>query len=456
MSIDASLHQLPYLTVAQKNALKRGNLQTVADLLLCAPQDFSRKCRLSPVESKAIFDAVCSNNPPMLVSLADYPNESDSCTTGDDHLDAALGGGFRSGMVWELFGEGGAGKTQLALQQALFVQLPVAQGGLAGAACYVTVKSALQTKRLMEIMSNHPRLKSEMCSLDDIQTIASPTIPLLLTILSKMLPDLISQRARNPTSKPVRLLVIDALADLFYASDKATTGTLVERSQSIAEIALLLHSLARSHNILVIIMNNTTDIFHTPATESGEELQYKQQSRWFNTAASIPGENNKEAGLGLVWANQINARIMMSRTGRRRFLDYVPNKRQKVDDSTTTSTTAPSQEDGTMIRRLSVVFSSIAPTCSLDFIITTSGVSTLYDGDASDELEPPLFSQLPVSDPASDPPLATQMAPLDIGFVEDQSGAEAEATWEAEYWNADDVPDDFYDNVDLDALVNCS
>jgi DNA repair protein RAD57 len=208
----------------------------------------------------------------------------------------------------------------------------------------------------------------------------------LISILSKVLPDLIAQRARSPGLKPVRLLVIDALTDLFFASDKASTGTLIERSQNIVEISSLLHSLASAHDMIILVLNNTTDIFQVgdrAEAGSGEELQYKQQSRWFGGAASIPGESSKEASLGLAWANQINARIMMSRTGRRRFLDHGPNKRQKVSESSTVTTLDPPQDDWTMLRRLSVVFSSVAPACSLDYIISAGGVCILSDGETA-------------------------------------------------------------------------
>ncbi|KAJ7926925.1 hypothetical protein B0H13DRAFT_2312943 [Mycena leptocephala] len=182
------------------------------------------------------------------------------------------------------------------------------------------------------------------------------------------------------------VFVIDALADLFFASDKASTGTLIERSQNIVEISSLLHSLASAHDMIILVLNNTTDIFQVgdrAEAGSGEELHYKQQLRWFGGTASIPGESRKEASLGLAWANQINARIMMSRTGRRRFLDHGPNKRRKVSESSTVTTLDPPQDDWTMLRRLSVVFSSVAPACSLDYIISAGGVCILSDGETA-------------------------------------------------------------------------
>ncbi|KAJ7878031.1 hypothetical protein B0H13DRAFT_2346823 [Mycena leptocephala] len=263
---------------------------------------------------KAIFNAVCHNNPPELISLADRADISDCCTTGDAKLDMALGGGFRSGMVWEVFGEGGAGKTQLALQAALFVQLPAVQGGLFGSPCYITINSALHTKRLLQLITNHPLLSWETCSLDNIQTIATPTIPILISILSK--------RPRYDHSR------LEQYYDIFQVDDRAEAG-------------------------------------------SGEELHYKQQS---SGSRAAPYRESRRKQVWAAWPT-INARIMMSRTGRRRFLDHGPNKRQKVGESSTVTTLDPPQDDWTMLRRLSVVFSSVAPACSLDYIISAGGVS---------------------------------------------------------------------------------
>ncbi|KAJ7940253.1 hypothetical protein B0H13DRAFT_2299292 [Mycena leptocephala] len=99
------LATLPYLAQNQKGALEKGNLQTVAELLLISPQDLGRRCRIPPLEAKSIFDIVCQNNAPQIRSLADVAEDPEQVwSTGDSYLDAALGGGLRTGMVWEILG----------------------------------------------------------------------------------------------------------------------------------------------------------------------------------------------------------------------------------------------------------------------------------------------------------------------------------------------------------------
>ncbi|KAJ7752094.1 P-loop containing nucleoside triphosphate hydrolase protein [Mycena metata] len=464
------LSAVPYLTQTQKTALKKGTLQTVADLLLVSPQDIGRRCRISPLEAKSIFTVVCQNNPPQIRPLADIVDEQEQiCSTGDSYLDAALGGGVRTGMVWEVFGQSAAGKTQMALQLSLLVQIPVNLGGLSGSACYITISSKLPTSRLLQIVEAHPLLSKEICGLENINTIKSPTIPILLHVLSKILPDLITKKATEPNSKPVKLVVIDALAELFHADDKTTTSTLVDRSHNVVEVSTLLHSLASSHNLAVLVLNEVSDVFNRddPAeANSAGDLGYKQQSRWFGGADSVSGEANKEASLGLVWANQVNTRIMFSRTGRRRHLeDSFSSKRPKANGGQSSGGNEIALDDeAVLVRRMSIIFSSVAAPCSLDYIVTAAGISVLPDEDiilspentfppSQPEPEDDIFSTNPDGIFPTNAMSSSQVAPLDAGLAEHDAQSETrrdeDEEWE-NYWNADDMSGDIYNSVALD------
>lgn len=287
---------------------------------------------------------------------------------------------------------------------------------------------------------------------------STPNIPLLIHVLSDLLPALIREHSRPP-HKPIRLVVVDALAELFHSSNKTTTQTLVERSRNICEISGLLHSLASRHRIAILVLNEVSDVFDRPQGEDQNlELIYNDQSRWFSRADSVPGQSGKEAALGLVWANQVNTRIMLSRTGRRRYLEEVRsfgNKLVKVSDSISSGPHIGATEDSaTLIRRLSIIFSSIAPPDSLDYIVTLEGVSTLPDIVTSHDNPPAPITAPPTStDPSASQPL-TQVSPLDRGCAEDAStDAEHRAQdepevdeWES-YWNQDEISEDAYNSV---------
>lgn len=357
-----------------------------------------------------------------------------------------------------------AGKTQMAFQLSLLVQTPRGSGGLSGSACYLTTSSNLPTGRILEILDAHPLLLRSTSSLDDIHTIATPTIPILIHVLSKTLPLFINKKSRDLQDKPIKLLVIDALAELFHSAKKTTTATLVERSQNIAEISTILHTLASTHRIAIVVLNEVVDAFdreYTPSDiDEPDYLVYNEQSRLFGRSDSVPGQDRKEASLGLVWANQVNARIMLSRTGRRRYLDHSRNeKRQRTDPDehalniTSHQMAESAAEDSlTLIRRMSVIFNCVSQPFSFDYIVTAAGVAACSEDEIS--TPPPIANPPPGLDKSStaailsSPDLRTQLAPLDVGFLEDGENitgyrVQEEDAWET-YWNAEEIPEEVF------------
>ncbi|KZV65847.1 hypothetical protein PENSPDRAFT_546050, partial [Peniophora sp. CONT] len=172
----------------------------------------------------------------------------------------------------------------------------------------------------------------------------------------------------------VKLLVIDVLADLFSEDGKTTTAQLAERSRSLGEISAALHTLAAQHGLAVVVLNRVVDVFeYTAARGTAYELVYAEQAKLFSSGNSLPAEQRKKAALGLVWANQVNARIMLTRTNRRRMVEGAGPKRQKVSAESGRSPANVASDDDILIRRLSVLFSSVSPPSSTDFIVTQRG-----------------------------------------------------------------------------------
>ncbi|RXW21028.1 hypothetical protein EST38_g4839 [Candolleomyces aberdarensis] len=384
-------------------------------------------------------------------------------STGNHILDQALGGGIRTGMLWEIVGESSAGKTQVALQLSLFVQNPPELGGISGSTCYLTTSAKLPTGRLKQIADSNSQLSPD-CGLDHVHTISISTVPILQNILTNVLPSFIQQKASSP--KPVKLVIIDALTELFHSSEKTSKTTLFDRSKDLNRIASALHTIAGTYNVAVVVINEVIDRFERgPAPSSSKDLVYSDKSRWFNTCNSVFGENTKEASLGLVWANQLNARIMLSKTGRRRYIDeselLLPQQQQKkarVDGSSSSSVQQPQvpvndddAQQATLVRRLSVIFSSVAPCVSLDYIITHEGFRVLPDDSLLEELKAQSYG---FANEESDEPTqiqnnATALPELTAPAQPSQSQEESkEDEWDR-YWEEEDEDSK---NVDWDAL----
>ncbi|KAF9264900.1 hypothetical protein L218DRAFT_958071 [Marasmius fiardii PR-910] len=331
-------------------------------------------------------------------------------------------------------------------------------GGLSGSACYMVTSAHLPTERLVQISENHPKLTSSSCGLRDIHTMSVPTIPVLLSALKRTLPLFIEQTKAHPPFKPVKLLVIDALGELFHTSHKTSTNTLIERSKNITEISQFLHNLASCHNMIVVVLNEVVDAFEREPGFKGIEnlgLPYAEQSRWFGQPDGAVGEARKEASLGLVWANQVNARIMLSRTGRRRFVDNGTVQKRPKPGGAGTLSMPDSEDTTTLIRRLSVIFSSVSTPTSLDYIVNMAGVSCLHIDVPRSTTQGKNRGHAPAEPPELGP---AQLVPLDIGALEEDipsSGSnlgavDDEDDWD-KYWNTDEFTTEMYLSVDAQA-----
>lgn len=333
------------------------------------------------------------------------------------------------------------------------MQLQKESGGLSGSCCYITTSSKLPTARLLEIQRS--RLLLRTATLDDIHTISTPTIHILNQVLSVTLPSLLSTNRR----KEVKLLVIDSLAELFHSPGKTGTETLIQRSRDLTESSILLHRLARQWGMAVLVLNEVVDVFDYGAPlddyDQKTSMEYRRQSQWFGRAHSLPGQDTKEAALGLVWANQINSRIMLSRTGRRKYLDDddAPSHKRHKNDEPQTEDAAASHGDSsaTLIRRLTVIFSSVGRPRSMDYAITTSGVVGLgceLEGAEATFVAPPAAPPRESRALLAAPP-NSQLAPLDLGVSEDVQNNLVEQ--EVDEWDAfsasDPIPAEVYQSI---------
>jgi len=72
-------------------------------------------------------------------------------STGSKSLDKLLGGGVPTHLITEFYGEFGVGKTQIAHQLSVNVQLPESRGGLNSSAIYIDAEGTFRPERLVKI-----------------------------------------------------------------------------------------------------------------------------------------------------------------------------------------------------------------------------------------------------------------------------------------------------------------
>ena len=74
-------------------------------------------------------------------------------------IDDITGGGITINSITQIYGEAGSGKSQLAMQLAVNVQLPENLGGLNGNCVYVSTDKRIETKRI-EAMAEELKIKN--------------------------------------------------------------------------------------------------------------------------------------------------------------------------------------------------------------------------------------------------------------------------------------------------------
>jgi len=211
----------------------------------------------------------------------------------------------------------------------------------------------------------------------------------------------------------------------------------------------------------VVVLNEVVDAFDNYATgferNEDDQLLYAEQARWFNRAHSIYAENLKEASLGLVWANQVNARVMLTRTGRRRYVEEEAtiedgDKRQKTereDESSPRPGVAAADREPYLIRRLTVIFSSVGSPASCDYIVTPAGVKGLPTEDKPTQTRVPGWTSRSggTDQPSSSNTLPCcsnpEAQPISQTVIPSSQDEEYDNLW---------IDDEVYKNVDWDSL----
>jgi DNA repair protein RadA len=160
-------------------------------------------------------------------------------TTGSQELDDLLGGGLETGSVTEFFGEFRTGKTQIAHQLCVNVQLKREQGGLEGTALYIDTEGTFRPERIIQM--------AEGLDLDHNEVL------------------LIKEAASLIKEKNIKLIIVDSVIGHFR-SEYVGRGTLANRQQL---INVHLHDLLRLCDIypdLAVMITNQVqskpDVFY--------------------------------------------------------------------------------------------------------------------------------------------------------------------------------------------------
>ncbi|VVB74166.1 DNA repair and recombination protein RadA [Candidatus Tiddalikarchaeum anstoanum] len=195
-------------------------------------------------------------------TLLDKRNDVGRIKFQSQELNTLFGGGIETQAISECFGQFGSGKTQIALQLAVNVQLPKKDGGLNGYAVIIDTENTFRPERIVQM--------AEALKLDPKKTLDKIKVARAYSSDHQMLlVDKISELIEKEKI-PVKLVVVDSLMGLFR-SEFAGRGTLATRQQKLNRHLHDLQRLADRHNLAIYVTNQVMakpDIFFGDPTQA--------------------------------------------------------------------------------------------------------------------------------------------------------------------------------------------
>ncbi len=148
-------------------------------------------------------------------------------TTGSTSFDDLLGGGLETQALTEFYGEFGSGKTQIAHQLAVNVQLPPENGGLNGSVVIIDTENTFRPERIKDMAEGASLDPDEILKNIHVARAYNSNHQILLVDKAERLAEELID-----TEKPVRLLIVDS-ATAHFRSEYVGRGTLADRQQKI-------------------------------------------------------------------------------------------------------------------------------------------------------------------------------------------------------------------------------
>ena len=187
-------------------------------------------------------------------------------STGSPNLDALLGGGFEPGALTELFGEYRTGKTQLAHQICVNVQLPPEDGGLEGAALYIDTEGTFRAERIIQM--------AEARDLDNREVLKRIIVGRAYNSDHQIL--LVKDASRIIEENNVKVIIVDSLISHFRA-EYIGRGTLATRQQLLNSHIHDILRLTETYDELAAVCTNQVsakpDVFYgNPITHTGGNI----------------------------------------------------------------------------------------------------------------------------------------------------------------------------------------
>jgi len=211
---------------ATADKLRDAGYTDIMSIAVASPSELSDVAEIGEaVASKIIIDARKQSDIGGFetgAKLFEKRQQIGHLSSNSNTFNELLGGGFESQSIVELFGEFGSGKTQIAHQLCVMVQLPKEKGGMGGHAFYIDTENTFRPERITQM--------AEGLELDPGKVLSKIHVARAYNSNHQML--LVEKVKELSRKVPARLLIVDSLTAHFRA-EYIGRGALANRQQKL-------------------------------------------------------------------------------------------------------------------------------------------------------------------------------------------------------------------------------
>ena len=259
-----TIYDLPGVGAATAEKLTSGGFDTMLSIAVASPGELVTLTGVTEAAARKIIITAREKLDMGFESGEELLKKREAVikiTTGSKNLDAIIGGGVETGAVTEVYGSYGSGKTSLAHQLAVNVQLPKEQGGADGAVVWIDSEGTLRPEFIKKLAI--PKGLDPELALKNFRGVRAFNSDHQMLLVDKI-EELIKQGLN------VKLVIVDSLTSHFR-SEYVGRGTLAERQQKINKHIHALLKLGNTYNIAIYITNQVMarpDVFFGDPTEA--------------------------------------------------------------------------------------------------------------------------------------------------------------------------------------------
>lgn len=251
----ANIEEIPGLGHSTANKLRELGFNTVESLAMATVRELVQ-AGIGERKAFEIINAARSSSSLSFIRVDELVEKRQNVlrlTTGSKKLDTLLGRGIETQSITEFYGEYGSGKSQIAHQLCVNVQLPIENGGLNGSALYIDTENTFRTERIAP-MAQHVGLDPNE---------AFKRIILAEAYTSDHQIFLLENADKIIKENNVRLIIVDSLT-AHFRSEYIGRESLAERQQKLNQHMHKLIRLARAFNAIAFVTNQvmaSPDVF---------------------------------------------------------------------------------------------------------------------------------------------------------------------------------------------------